>query len=77
MLEAALNKLSNLAEQLVDKNTLIQQEHDTLKSQFSELEGAVNSLKEENEALLLEALEQEERQASTLSQINALLTRLQ
>ncbi|MEW6996696.1 DUF904 domain-containing protein [Colwelliaceae bacterium BS250] len=77
MLEAALNKLSNLAEQLVEKNTLIQEENDTLKSKFSELEGSVDRLKEENEALQLEALEQEEHQSATLSKINELLTRLQ
>ena len=77
MLEAALNKLSTLAEQLVEKNTLIQEENDTLKSQFSDLQGSVDNLKEENEALQLEALEQEEHQSATLSKINELLTRLQ
>ncbi|TRX57265.1 DUF904 domain-containing protein [Thalassomonas sp. M1454] len=77
MLDTALAKLTELTEQLVEKNSLIQAENMKLKTQYEELESSTANLKEDNESLQLEALEQEEKQADVLNKVNALLNRLQ
>ncbi|MDG1733065.1 MAG: DUF904 domain-containing protein [Thalassotalea sp.] len=77
MLDAALNKLSQFTEQLIEKNTLVEQKNEQLQTQYDDLQQTLNSLKEENESLQLEALEQEEKQTAVIDKVNELLTRLQ
>lgn len=77
MLDAALNKLSQFTEQLIEKNTLTEQKNEQLQAQYDALQQSINSLKEENESLQLEALEQEEKQTAVIDKVNELLTRLQ
>lgn len=77
MLDTALPKLEQLIEQLVAKNTALSTEVTRLNSQNEELANQVKQLEDDNETLQLESLEQEEKHASTLSKINAIVGRLE
>ncbi len=77
MLETALPKLEQLIEQLLDKNQSLRQDVANINQQNEQLNTKLSELTDENEILQLEALEQEEKHASTLNKINALLGRLE
>ena len=65
MINNALEQLSQLTEQLIDKNALLAKQYSDLESEHLELKNSIEGIKEENETLQLEALEQEEKQSST------------
>jgi len=77
MLDTALPKLEQLIEQLIVKNTALSQDVTRLSTQNEELASQVKQLEDDSEILQLEALEQEEKHASTLSKINAIVGRLE
>ncbi len=77
MLDTALPKLEQLIEQLIEKNSALNENIIRLNSQNEELASQVKQLEDDNENLQLEALEQEEKHAGTLSKINAIVGRLE
>jgi len=77
MLDTALPKLEQLIEQLIEKNTALTADVNRLNSQNETLENQVKQLEDDSENMQLEALEQEEKHASTLSKINAIVGRLE
>jgi cell division protein ZapB len=70
MLENTLPQLEQLIEQTIENNN-------QLKKQVGELQEQKDKLAEENELLQLEALENEEKQIQTATDLNRLLSRLQ
>lgn len=77
MLDSALPKLEQLIEQLISKNNALSEDISRLNNQNEELASQVKQLEDDNETMQLEALEQEEKHASTLSKINAIVGRLE
>jgi len=77
MLNTALPKLEQLIEQLIEKNTALNADVTRLNSQNEELASQVKQLEDDSETMQLEALEQEEQHASTLSKINEIVGRLE
>jgi len=77
MLDTALPKLEQLIDQLIEKNTALSADVTRLNSQNEELASQVKQLEDDSETMQLEALEQEEQHASTLSKINAIVGRLE
>ncbi|NRA61597.1 MAG: hypothetical protein HRU25_11930 [Psychrobium sp.] len=77
MLDTVLPKLEQLIEQLIVKNDALLQEKSTLASQNETLAQQVKQLEDDNEMLQMEALEQEEKHATTLTRINAMVDRLE
>jgi len=77
MLDTALPKLEQLIEQLIEKNSTLNADVTRLNTQNEELASQVKQLEDDNENLQLDALEQEEKHASTLSKINSIVGRLE
>lgn len=66
MLETTLAQLERVVADLLQQNR-------TLAENCSQLEQALRQAREENDNLQLAAMEQEERQATTLSRLRALI----
>ncbi|MCG7532719.1 cell division protein ZapB [Psychrobium sp. MM17-31] len=77
MSDSALPKLEQLIEQLISKNASHNDEIARLTAQNEQLAAQVKQLEDDNETLQLEALEQEENHAQTISKINAIVGRLE
>lgn len=77
MSDSALPKLEQLIEQLISKNASQNEEITRLASQNETLASQIKQLEDDNENLQLEAIEQEETHAQTLSKINAIVGRLE
>ncbi|MDF0729740.1 hypothetical protein P0Y43_03225 [Pseudomonas entomophila] len=68
MLEASLNQLEQLVNDLMHKNT-------QLAEQNQQLDAELAQAKEENETLQLSLMEQEEKHGATAARIQALVER--
>ena len=77
MLDTALPKLEQLIDKLIVKNDALLQEKSTLAEQNETLAQQIKQLEDDNELLQMEALEQEEKHASTLTRINAIVGKLE
>ncbi|MGB1299341.1 MAG: DUF904 domain-containing protein [Psychrobium sp.] len=77
MSDSALPKLEQLIEQLISKNASHNEDIARLTAQNEQLAAQVKQLEDDNENLQLEALEQEENHAQTISKINAIVGRLE
>ncbi len=68
MLETTLSQLEQLVGELVEQNRVLSENNTALSTQLAQA-------KEENESLQLSLMEQEEKQTSTVSRIQALVQR--
>ncbi|AIR88485.1 hypothetical protein [Pseudomonas cremoricolorata] len=68
MLEASLNQIEQLVNDLLQKNTQLTEQNAALGQELAQA-------KEENETLQLSLMEQEEKQGSTAARLQALLER--
>ncbi|MGY4491074.1 hypothetical protein [Pseudomonas putida] len=68
MLETTLSQLEQLVGELVEQNRVLSENNTQLSAQLAQA-------KEENESLQLSLMEQEEKQTSTVSRIQALVQR--
>lgn len=68
MLEASLNQIEQLVNDLMQKNTQLTEQNAALGQELAQA-------KEENETLQLSLMEQEEKQGATASRLQALLER--
>ena len=68
MLEASLNQIEQLVNDLLHKNTQLTEQNAALGQELAQV-------KEENETLQLSLMEQEEKQGATASRLQALLER--
>jgi len=68
MLETTLSQLEQLVSELVEQNRSLAENNGQLNAQLAQA-------KEENETLQLSLMEQEEKQTSTVSRIQALVQR--
>ena len=68
MLETTLSQLEQLVSELVEQNRQLTENNAQLTAQLAQA-------KEENESLQLNLMEQEEKQTSTVSRIQALVQR--
>ncbi|MFS0825559.1 MULTISPECIES: hypothetical protein [Pseudomonas] len=68
MLEASLNQIEQLVNDLLHKNTQLTEQNAALGQELAQV-------KEENETLQLSLMEQEEKQGATTSRLQALLER--
>ncbi|WP_416427246.1 hypothetical protein RAM80_14920 [Pseudomonas sp. App30] len=68
MLETTLSQLEQLVSELVEQNRVLTENNAQITAQLAQA-------KEENESLQLTLMEQEEKQTSTVSRIQALVQR--
>lgn len=68
MLETTLSQLEQLVSELVEQNRVLTENNAQINAQLAQA-------KEENESLQLTLMEQEEKQTSTVSRIQALVQR--
>jgi FtsZ-binding cell division protein ZapB len=75
MLNTALLKLEQVIDQMIEQNKMLTADVERVTQERDQLSKTLQQLETDNETLLLDGIDQEEKQEQTLDRIKAMLNR--
>ncbi|MEH6446705.1 MAG: hypothetical protein V7784_22650 [Oceanospirillaceae bacterium] len=75
MLNTALLKLEQVIDQMIEQNKMLTADVERVTQERDQLSKTLQQLETDNETLLLDGIDQEEKQEQTLGRIKAMLNR--